>query len=90
MRYLIVGGFFILAGLIAAVALGRAAGRTLVFILGALGTIAAATLFYFNKSDSVADTAIEHIADFTPPLISFSLVMGWWIGFMILPFWRKS
>lgn len=89
MRYLYLFIALALAGLIAAIALARVTHHRFVMVLGILGTIAAAVLFYHNKSDSVADTYIEYVADAVPPLVSASFVIGWWIGYAILSGWQR-
>lgn len=90
MIYLYTFAAFTIAGLAAAVAFARWLGLTVTLIVGALGAVAMLVLFWLNKSDSVADTLIEKVADATPPLISGSLVIGWWIGWAIMRWWRRG
>ena len=79
-------GYLILFGVIVAVAAALGAwaaqrwGPVLAGVMGALLLAAAVVLFFVNKSDSVADSALEHVADASPPLITFAVVIGWWLG----------
>ncbi len=86
MKYLYLFGGIALVSVIGAVALGRVTRVWLVFWLGVLATILAVIGFFLNKSDSVDDTFAEQLAVFIPPLISFSIVIGWWVGYAILRF----
>jgi len=84
MKYLYVFGGIALVSAILAILLGRAARVSSVLWLGLLLTLLAVVGFFLNKSDSVDDTFAEELAVFVPPLISFSIVIGWWIGYAIL------
>jgi len=84
MRYLIAFGGIALVAAIAAVALGWFTRRAVVFWLGLIGFLMAVIGFFLNKSDSVDDTFAEQLATFVPPLVSFSCLIGWWIGYAIL------
>jgi len=84
MRYLIAFGGIALVAAIAAVALGWFTRRAVVFWLGLIGFLMAVIGFFLNKSDSVDDTFAEQLATFVPPLVSFSFLIGWWIGYAVL------
>ena len=84
MRYLYAFGAFALVAAIAAFALGWVTRVAVVFWLGLIGFILAVIGFFLNKSDSVDDTFAEQLATFVPPLVSFSVVIGWWIGYAAL------
>ncbi len=89
MKYLYLFGGIALVAAVCAIALGRATRVWLVFWLGILSTILAIVGFVLNKSDSVDDTFAEQLATFVPPLISFSCVIGWWVGYVIIRFIRR-
>jgi len=83
MRYLILFGLLVVIA-VALVHWFRAkVGETLTLIFGVVLTVATVILFFVNKSDSVADTFLEKLADWSPPLITGSIVIGWWLGFVI-------
>lgn len=84
MSYLYLFGGIALVAAIGAFAFGRATRLWLVFGIGIVATLLAAIGFVLNKSDSVDDTLAEQVASFVPPLISFSCVAGWWLGYAIL------
>ena len=83
MKYLYIFGGVALVGLIAAFLLGRVS-RAASFWLALILSILAVIGFFLNKSDSVDDTFAEQLATFVPPLISFSFVIGWWLGYGLL------
>lgn len=84
MTYLYLFGGIALVSAIGAVVLGRITRVWLVFWLGLIASILAVIGFFLNKSDSVDDTFAEQLATFVPPLISFAIVIGWWVGYAIL------
>ena len=84
MRYLYAFGAFALVSAIAAYALGRFTRIVFVFWLGLIGFVLTVIGFFLNKSDSVDDTFAEQLATFVPPLVSFSCLVGWWIGYAAL------
>lgn len=84
MRYLYAFGGFALVCALAAIALGWVTRKAVVFWLGLIGLVLAIVGFFLNKSDSVDDTFAEQLATFVPPLVSFSCVIGWWIGYAVL------
>jgi len=83
MRYLILFGIFVAVAAALAAWCHRKLGGTATVVIGALLSIATVVLFFVNKSDSVADTFIEKLADLSPPLITGSVVIGWWVGYAL-------
>jgi len=87
--------FLILFGVVAALAATlaiwsqRKLGEVATVLIGAALSIATVVLFFLNKSDSVADTFIEKLADVSPPLITGSLVIGWWVGYALYEFYQR-
>ena len=81
--------YLILFGVVAVIAAAFAAwcrsklGGVVTILVGILLTVATLILFYLNKSDSVADTFLEKLADMSPPLITAAVVVGWWLGFVL-------
>lgn len=55
-------------------------GEGLTLVVGILLTVLTVILFFLAKSDSVADTFLEKLADMSPPLITGAIVIGWWLG----------
>ncbi len=84
MAYLYAFGGFTLVSAIVAIVLGRMTHVAVVFWLGLVGFILTVIGFFLNKSDSVDDTFAEQLATFLPPLVTFSCLIGWWIGYAIL------
>ncbi len=89
MTYLYLFGGIALVSAIAAIMLGRATRVWLVFWIGLIISILSVIGFFLNKSDSVDDTFAEQLATFVPPLISFAIVAGWWVGYAIIRFFRR-
>jgi len=58
-------------------------GEGLSLLVGVLLTIATVVLFFLAKSDSVADTFLEKLADMSPPLVTGAVVIGWWLGYAL-------
>jgi hypothetical protein len=56
-------------------------GQGVTLGVGVLLTIATVVLFVLAKSDSVADTFLEKLADMSPPLVTGAVVIGWWLGY---------
>ena len=83
MKYLIVFGIVAACAAASAAAAMRTLGHGATVVLGVLLTAAAVGLFFLNKSDSVADTFLETVADVLPPLLTGSVVIGWWIGYAL-------
>jgi hypothetical protein len=81
--YRIAFGVIVLGAALLAVWCWRKLGGTVTVIIGALMTILTVVLFFLNKSDSVADTFLEKLADLSPPLITGSIVIGWWVGYCL-------
>ncbi len=88
MKYLYLFGGIAIAALIGAVLLGRATRVWLVFVLGVIMSILAVIGFWLNKSDSVDDTFVEQLATAIPPLVSAAIVFGWWVGYVIIRWWK--
>jgi hypothetical protein len=82
-------GYAILFGIVAILTAGLAAwvrvkfGGGVAIVLGAVLSVLAVVLFFANKSDSVADTILETIADMSPPLVTLAMVAGWWLGVVL-------
>lgn len=83
MRYLILFGIIVAGAAASAAACMRTLGNAATILLGVLMTVAAVGLFILNKSDSVADTFLEKVADLLPPLFTGSIVIGWWLGYAL-------
>ncbi len=89
MRYLILFGIVVALAATLAIWCTRKLGGTAAVIIGALMSIAVVVLFVLNKSDSVADTFLEKLADLSPPLITGSIVIGWWVGYALCGLWNR-
>ena len=82
-------GYAILFGVVAFLTAGVAiwvrvkAGGLVAIALGTVLSILAVVLFFANKSDSVADTLLETLADMSPPLLTLAVVAGWWLGVVL-------
>lgn len=59
-------------------------GGIIALVIGVVLTVLTVVLFFANKSDSVADTFLEKLADLSPPLVTLAMVVGWWLGFVLL------
>ncbi len=81
MLYLILFGIFVALAAALSVWCRIRWGRAVGFVAGVALTVLTAVLFFLNKSDSVADTFLEKLADMSPPLITAALVIGWWVGY---------
>lgn len=68
----------------------RKMGEAATVAIGTLLTVALIVLFVLNKSDSVADTILEKIADVSPPLVTGSIVLGWWLGYALHKMWTRA
>ena len=80
MRYLIFFGVFAVgAGVLGALATHRL-GRIAAIAIGCVLTVGTIVLYVLNKSDSVAGTVPEKVADTLPPLLTVSVAIGWWLG----------
>lgn len=94
MRYLILFGIIVALAAVLAIWCARKLGGLATIVIGAILSLSAVVLFVLNKSDSVADTVLEKLADLSPPLITGSVVIGWWLGYALYGFWirlkRKS
>ncbi len=90
MRYLIL--FLIVVALAAVLAIWcmRKLGGSMTVAIGVVLFVLAVFLFVLNKSDSVADTFVEKLADLSPPLITGSIVIGWWIGYALYGLYLRS
>lgn len=88
MKYLYLFAGIAIAALIGAVLLGRATRVWLVFMLGVIMSVLAVIGFWLNKSDSVDDTFVEQLATAIPPLFSAAIVFGWWVGYVIVRWWK--
>jgi len=53
-------------------------------------SVAVLVLFFLNKSDSVADTFLEKLADLSPPLITGSIMIGWWVGYALYRAYQRA
>jgi len=89
MRYLILFGLFVALAAVLAIWCIRKIGETATIAIGAVLSIVVVVLFVLNKSDSVADTFLEKLADLSPPLITGSIVIGWWVGFGLYRVWGR-
>ena len=87
--YRIAFGVIVAGAALLAVWCWRKLGGTVTLVIGALMTVLTIVLFFLNKSDSVADTFMEKLADLSPPLITGSLVIGWWVGYFLCQLWRR-
>lgn len=83
MGYLILFGIIVVLAAAFAVWCKSKLGSIATMIIGVLLTVATVVLFFLNKSDSVADTFLEKLADLSPPLITGAVVVGWWLGFIL-------
>ena len=90
MRYLIL--FLIVVALAAVLAIWcmRKLGGSMTVAIGAVLFVLAVFLFVLNKSDSVAETLVEKLADLSPPLITGSIVIGWWTGYALYGLYLRS
>ena len=90
MRYLIL--FLIVVALAAVLAIWcmRKLGGSMTVAIGAVLFVLAVFLFVLNKSDSVAETLVEKLADLSPPLITGSIVIGWRIGSALYGLYLRS
>lgn len=81
--YAIIALFVVVVGVAIAAAAWcrRKLGSMVALVLGVLLTIVAVWLYFLGKSDSVADTFAETVADALPPIVIVSAVIGWWIGY---------
>lgn len=84
MRYLILFGIIVVLAAVLAAWCKSKIGGTATFVAGVLLTIGTIVLFFLNKSDSVADTFLEKLADLSPPLITGAIVIGWWLGYILM------
>ena len=89
MRYLILLCIIVTLAAVLAIWCIRKLGETATVAIGALLSISVVVLFFLNKSDSVADTFLEKIADLSPPLLTGSIVIGWWVGYALYSVWNR-
>ena len=90
MRYLILFLLIVFLAALLAIWCMRKLGGTATVVIGTLLSVLVVVLFVLNKSDSVADTFLEKLADLSPPLITGSIVIGWWVGYALYGLYLRS
>jgi len=90
MRYLVLFGVVVALAAALAVWSMRRLGVVATVSIGTVLSVATVVLFVANKSDSVADTFLEKLADVSPPLITGSVVIGWWVGYAFYSFYLRT
>jgi len=84
MPYLILFGVVVLLSAALSAWCRAKLGEIATLLIGGLLTVGTVVLFFLNKSDSVADTFLEKLADLSPPLITGAIVVGWWLGAVLM------